>query len=431
MLKRRKTRKEPTIAIIGLGYVGLALVAAFSKQYSIIAYDINEQRIRDLKNKKDVFHEISKKALSKKNITFTCNQDELSDASCYIIAVQTPINNFHLKEPVLTYTNAACETVGKYLKRNNAVIIESTVFPGYTEEVAQPILEKRSKLKAGKDFHLCYSPERINPGDKTHGLENVSKIVAGINVKALNYIDKIYSKIIKKPLHRAESIRVAEAAKLLENIQRDVNIALMNDVAKLFHKLKISTQDVIAAANSKWNFLPFKPGLVGGHCIGLDPYYLMHKAKEHEHAIPIVKESRKTNESMVNYIFEAMQQALEYANVKKPRIAVLGLAFKSNSSDLRNSKAVELVEKLSQISDNIICYDPCLDDVETPVPLVSNLKDIKQCHAVLINVAHQPFEKLTINDFKKLLCAPHLVFDLPGLLSNPQSQQKGLTLWQL
>lgn len=344
------------IGIIGLGYVGLPLAIEMSKKYDLVGYDKSFQRIKNLRNFFDSNNEISKKVLKKSLIKFTTQPSDLEDINFYIVTVPTPINKKNL--PDISLLKLASKEVGKYLKKGDIVVYESTVYPGLTEDTCVKILEKYSNLKAKIDFGYGYSPERINPGDKKNQLSNINKIVSGSDKKVLNKIYKIYKSVIKAQVHKASSVMVAEAAKIIENTQRDLNIALINELSQIFEKMKIDTNEVLEAAATKWNFHKYVPGMVGGHCIGVDPYYLTYKAKKIGYNSKIVLAGRKLNDQMANYIAGRTNKYLKY---KKSKILILGCTFKENCNDIRNSKVFDLYKILKKSNHVVDICDPLVD----------------------------------------------------------------------
>ena len=344
-----------------MGYVGLPLAIEFAKKIKVIGYDINSSRINNLKKNYDETREVLKKQIKNaKNLSFTSEMADIKDCNIYIVTVPTPIKKNKL--PELKPLISASRIIGGILKKGNIVIYESTVYPGATEEVCIPILEKNSKLHLNKDFYVGYSPERINPGDKQKKLQNITKITSGSNLYSSRIIDKLYSQIVKAGIHRAKSIKIAEAAKVIENTQRDLNIALINELSILFKKLKISSEEVFKAAETKWNFISFRPGLVGGHCIGVDPYYLTYKSKKIGYKPKIILAGRKLNDSMSNYISSEIITKFNERkiNVRNSKILIMGMTFKENCSDIRNSKVLDLEKILKKKGANIFFYDPLI-----------------------------------------------------------------------
>ena len=390
------------LGIIGLGYVGLPLAVEFGKVRSTLGFDINESRIKELLENYDSTKECSKNEIkSAKNLSFTCNVDDLLKIDIYIITVPTPIDN--VNRPDLTAIKNATELIAKYLKKDNIVIYESTVYPGATEEVCVPILEQVSNLKFNTDFFVGYSPERINPGDKVNTLPTIKKITSGSNEAIASEIDDIYQEIIKAGTWRAPSIKVAEAAKVIENCQRDLNIAFVNELSLIFEKLEIDTLDVLEAAGSKWNFLPFRPGMVGGHCIGVDPYYLTHKSEEVGYHPEVILAGRRINDSMASYaanmIIKKMSQ--NKIQIHRARVGLLGVTFKENCPDIRNSKISDLISELINWGIEILAYDPWADyesvKNEMGIELVS-LDDLVKLDSLIVAVGHKENRELKPED---------------------------------
>ena len=419
--------KDIKLAIIGLGYVGLPLALEFAKKKEVIGYDINHKRIKDLINGFDKNFEFNKRQLQKsKKLIFTNDKKDLKFANCYIISVPTPVDKF--KKPDLRPLINACKMVGKIIKKGDVIIYESTVYPGCTEEKCVPILEQISNLKFNKDFFCGYSPERINPGDRVHTISKVKKITSGSTPEITNLIDKLYKTIITVGTHKAPSIKVAEAAKIIENTQRDLNIAFVNELYILFSKLKIDTKSVLDAAESKWNFLPFKPGLVGGHCIGVDPYYLTYKAESINYKPKIILAGRKINDSMGNYVALDLVKKMEKKNIKikGAKILIMGLTFKENCADTRNSGIKSVIPKLKKKKCNVDLYDPWVDKKEIkkkygiyPLPKLRK----KVYDSVLIAVAHQKFKNMGMKFISSLCKKNHVIFDLKYLFSKDKVTQ--------
>ncbi len=418
------------IGIIGLGYVGLPLAVAFSKKYPVVGFDIDKSRVADLKKLNDKTLEINRNDLKEVTVKIndvetingfvpTSNSSDLKSCNFYIITVPTPVDKNH--RPILTPLFKASETVGKLLKKGDYVIYESTVYPGATEEECLPILEKLSSLKLNKDFYLGYSPERINPGDKNHTVTKIKKITSGSTIKSGKFIDKIYKSIITAGTHLAQSIKVAEAAKVIENSQRDINIAFVNELAKIFSLLEIDTQAVLSAASTKWNFIPFKPGLVGGHCIGVDPYYLAQKAQELGYNPEIILSGRRINESMGNFVADEVIKALidNGSTVKNAKVLVLGITFKENCPDIRNTGVTNVINRLNEFGLNTTIYDPWASAQEVfdnyKLVLSENIND-KKFDAILLAVGHNEFKKLNIDDLKNK--SNSIVYDVKGILDN-------------
>jgi len=417
--------KDLKLAIVGLGYVGLPLGLEFAKKRKVIGFDIDEKRIEELKSGIDKNLESTEQEIQfAKQLNFTNNQDELRYANCYIITVPTPIDV--RKKPNLKPLLTASEIDGKFLKKEDLVIYESTVYPGCIEDVCVPILEKFSKLKFNQDFFCGYSPERINPGDKKHTISNIIKITSGSTKEAANLVDNLYNEIITAGTHRASSIKVAESAKVIENTQRDLNIALINELSIIFNKLDIDTQDVLEAAGSKWNFLPFRPGLVGGHCIGVDPYYLTHKSESIGYYPKIILAGRKINDDMGEYVASKLVKKLKKKNieVEGAKILIMGLTFKENCADMRNSGVEKVIQKLQEYKCDIDLYDPWAEKEEIfktykiypQIELRQNTYD-----GIVISVAHEEFKKIGINTILNLCNKNHVIYDLKYLFSKDQT----------
>ena len=398
--------KDLKLAIIGLGYVGLPLALEFDKKKLVIGFDISKKRIKELNSGIDRNLEFNKQTLqSLKCLTFTNNEEDLKSANCYIITVPTPIDKF--KKPDLKPLVNASEIVGKIIKKRDIIIYESTVYPGCVEEICVPILEKCSQLKFNQDFFCGYSPERINPGDKEHTISNIKKITSGSTPEITNLIDELYNEIITAGTHKAPSIKVAEAAKVIENTQRDLNIALINELSILFTKMNIDTNAVLEAAGSKWNFLPFKPGLVGGHCIGVDPYYLTYKAKSIGYHPKIILAGRELNDKMGSYVALELVKTMKKKNieVKGAKILVMGLTFKENCPDIRNSGVQNVIVELKKFECNLDLQDPYVDkeEIKKIYDIYPNSKLSQNSYdAVLIAVAHNEFKTIGLNKIKNL-----------------------------
>jgi len=388
------------IAIIGLGYVGLPLGVAFSERYKVIGYDINKERIEELKRGYDRTLEVSEeelKAAINKGMKFASDINDIKDANIYIITVPTPIDSH--KNPDLTPLKKASESIGRILKKGDIVIYESTVYPGCTEEVCVPILERESQLKFNKDFFVGYSPERINPGDKKHTVKNILKVTSGSTPEIAKKIDKLYASVIEAGTHLAPSIKVAEAAKVIENAQRDINIAFVNELALIFDKLNIDTHEVLEAAGTKWNFLKFTPGLVGGHCIGVDPYYLTYKAKEIGYHPEIILAGRRLNDNMGMFVANKLIKLMikKGHTIKGSRVLVLGITFKEHTPDIRNSRVIDVVNELREFGVKVDVYDPWADKEEVKreygFELIDGV-DVNKYDGVVLAVAHREFKEL-------------------------------------
>ena len=424
-----------SIAVIGLGYVGLPLAVEFSKKYPVVGFDLNLERINELKEGYDRTGEINSKILkSAKNLSLSDKKLSIENANVYIVTVPTPVDKNNT--PNLKPLESASQTIGSCLEKGNIVIYESTVYPGATEEVCVPILEEVSNLVYNKGFFCGYSPERINPGDKVNTLINIKKITSGSNAKAAKFVESLYKKIIKAGVFPASSIAVAEAAKVIENTQRDVNIALINELALIFNKLNIDTNEVLEAAGTKWNFLPFRPGLVGGHCIGVDPYYLTHKAVEVGYQPEMILAGRRINDSMGKFIAEQTILKLVKNNVNpsKAKIAILGLTFKENCPDLRNTKVFDIIDNLKKYNCVLMVSDEYADKkqavYEFNIKLV-NLDGIEKMDAIIIAVGHKKYKELNIKDFKKFLKPNGCVIDVKSIYKVDYFSNTSFTHWRL
>ena len=419
MINNNKSLK---LGIIGLGYVGLPLALAFEKKRKVIAFDINKKRINELKNGIDKNLETSYKELNLiKQLNFTSNQNELKFSNCYIITVPTPIDKF--KKPDLGPISDASKIVGKFLKKGDIVIYESTVYPGCIEEECVPILEKKSGLLFNQNFFCGYSPERINPGDKKYTVSNIKKITSGSTPEVADIIDDLYNEIVTVGTHKAPSIKVAEAAKVIENTQRDLNIALVNELSIFFGKMKIDTQAVLDAAGSKWNFQPFKPGLVGGHCIGVDPYYLTFKAKSMGYHPKIILAGRELNDKMGNYVATQLIEAIKNKSIKikSAKILIMGLTFKENCADIRNSGIKSVIESLKKTKCNLDLYDPWVnkDEIKKIYDISPRSTLNKDTYdGIMIAVAHDKFKTMGINTIYNLCKKNHIIYDLKNLFTS-------------
>ncbi|MCC3155963.1 nucleotide sugar dehydrogenase [Hymenobacter sp. 15J16-1T3B] len=426
--------KEAKLAVIGLGYVGLPIALEFARKISVIGFDINAQRVEMMRNNVDPSGELEAAAFEGCDITFTDSLDVLREARFFIVAVPTPIDEHAM--PDLKPLIGASTTVGKVLKAGDYVVYESTVYPGCTEEDCIPILERESGLKFPADFKVGYSPERINPGDKEHTLSSIVKVVAGCDAESLDVIAKTYELVVKAGVHRASSIKVAEAAKIIENTQRDVNIALMNELSMIFDRMRINTYEVLEAAGTKWNFLKFSPGLVGGHCIGVDPYYLTYKAKELGYDAKVILSGRTTNDGMGAYIARKTVQMMikQGKDVAKSKVLVMGATFKENVEDIRNSKVADVINELKNFSVNIDIVDPHADSDElhheygfrlTPQEQLRNDYD-----AVIVAVSHKPYTEKDEAYFKSITAEQAVLVDIKGLFREKISGD-ALHYWSL
>lgn len=422
------------IAVVGLGYVGLPVAVAFGAQAQTIGFDIKQSRIDSLLKNIDITFSISAENLQKTKLLLTSDPVQLAEADFYIIAVPTPVDI--AKTPNLEPLLSASKVVGRHLKVGDIVVYESTVYPGTTEEICLPVLEQASGLRGGVDFFVGYSPERINPGDKEHDLTSIVKIVSGQTPAVLEIIAKVYGSIISAGVYKAGSIKVAEAAKVIENTQRDLNIALMNELAIIFERMNIDTREVLAASKTKWNFVSFEPGLVGGHCIGVDPYYLTYKAQQLGCRPEVILAGRHINDEMGKFIAKKTIKILieEGAPIKGARIAVLGLTFKENSPDLRNSLVIDLIRELKDYGVEVLVHDPiaCPKEAkkEYDIDLVA-WKELTNLQAIVLAVAHEPYESLQIRDLEQRFVDQKVLIDVKGILDKPACIDAGFRFWRL
>ncbi|HGY5132201.1 MAG: Vi polysaccharide biosynthesis UDP-N-acetylglucosamine C-6 dehydrogenase TviB [Citrobacter sp.] len=419
------SKDDVKIAIIGLGYVGLPLAAEFGKIRQVVGFDVNHKRILELKEGIDVNLETTEEELrDARHLTFTSSIDEIRECNFYIITVPTPINDY--KQPDLTPLIMASETVGKVLRPGDIVVYESTVYPGCTEEECVPILERMSAMTFNKDFFVGYSPERINPGDKKYRLTTIKKITSGSTAETACLVDEIYRQIITAGTYKTESIKIAEAAKVIENTQRDLNIALVNELAIIFNRLEIDTEAVLRAAGSKWNFLPFRPGLVGGHCIGVDPYYLTHKSQGIGYYPEIILAGRRLNDNMGNYVSGQLIKAMikKGINVEGSNVLILGFTFKENCPDIRNTRIIDVVKELGNYSCNVDIFDPWVDaeEVEEEYGIIP-VSEIKAASydAIIVAIGHEQFKKMGSTDIRGFGKDKHVLYDLKYILSPEQS----------
>jgi len=422
--------KKAKLAVIGLGYVGLPIALEFAKKITVIGFDIHEGRVEMMRKCIDPSNELEKTDFEGCDIRFTSKLEELREANFFIVAVPTPVDQHNV--PDLTPVKKASETIGKVLKKGDYVVFESTVYPGCTEEDCLPIVEKLSGLKNEKDFKLGYSPERINPGDKTHTLSKVIKVVSGCDAESLDQIAKVYELVVTAGVHRASSIKVAEAAKIIENTQRDLNIALMNELSIIFDKMNINTYEVLEAAGTKWNFLKFYPGLVGGHCIGVDPYYLTYKSSELGFDSKVILAGRYINDGMSLYVARKIVRYITktVSNVQSARVLVLGATFKENVSDIRNSKVADVVKELQSFSVNVDVHDPHASSEDLMHEYGFGLTEINgtDYDAVILAVSHEEYKKMD-EEYLLSITKPHaVIYDLKGLYRN---KIKNRTYWSL
>lgn len=424
-----------SLSLVGLGYVGMPIAVAFAKKVKVIGYDLNEAKIETYKAGIDPTNEVGDEAIRNTTVEFTADEHQLRRAKFHIVAVPTPVNADHT--PDLTPVEGASHIVGRNLTKGSVVVYESTVWPGVTEDVCVPILEEESGLRCGVDFKVGYSPERINPGDKVHRLETITKIVSGMDEETLDCVAKIYELVVEAGVHRAESIKVAEAAKVIENSQRDINIAFVNELSIIFDRLGIDTLDVLRAAGTKWNFLNFRPGLVGGHCIGVDPYYLTYKAEMEGYHSQVILAGRRINDDMGKYVAESCVKRL-IANdrpVKGAKVAVLGFTFKENCPDTRNTRIIDIVKELSEYSVETVVADPAADADEAKrlygVEFV-DMNDIKDCDAVILAVAHEQFKELPLSYFDGFYSeGAKVMLDIKGTLNKSACEEAGYDYWRL
>ncbi|MDD3412670.1 MAG: nucleotide sugar dehydrogenase [Lachnospiraceae bacterium] len=430
--------REEKIALIGLGYVGMPIAVAFAKEADVVGFDLNKDKIKAYQNGIDATEEVGDEEIKKTTVQFTCDETRLKDAKFHIVAVPTPINQD--KTPDLTPVEGASHVVGRNLTKGSIVVYESTVYPGVTEDVCVPILEQESGLTCGIDFKVGYSPERINPGDKVHRLENIKKIVSGMDEESLLEIAKVYELVIKVGVHRASSIKVAEAAKVVENSQRDINIAFINELAMAFDKMGIDTREVIEAMNTKWNALGFYPGLVGGHCIGVDPYYFVYEAEKLGYHSQIISSGRRVNDDMPVFIAEKIIKQLVLANkkVRQSKIVFLGATFKENCPDVRNSKIMEVVSQVEKYGIYPLIVDPIADSREVQREYgyeLSDIESIKDADCIVIGVAHKCFCDMSLNQinafFGEMPQEEKVIIDIKSILERKELEKLGFCYWRL
>lgn len=427
--------KSEKLSIIGLGYVGMPIAVAFARKADVIGFDLNQEKIDLYRSGIDPTNEVGDEAIKNTAVDFTADKKRLREAKFHIVAVPTPINEDHT--PALSPVEKASEILGRNLCRGSIVVYESTVYPGVTEEICIPILERESKMKCGVDFKIGYSPERINPGDKVHRLETIKKIVSGMDVQTLECVAKVYELVVEAGVYKAESIKVAEAAKVVENSQRDINIAFMNELSVIFNKMGIDTKAVLEAAGTKWNFLKFYPGLVGGHCIGVDPYYLTYKAELLGYHSQIILAGRRINDDMGKYVAENCVKKLIASgkNIKNAKVAVLGLAFKENCPDTRNTKVIDIIRELKDYGIKPVIADPQADADEALKLYGINFLDIGQIRdmdAVILTVAHEVFSGLRMEDIDKLFGeGKKVLLDIKGILDCKEYESAGYIYWRL
>ena len=422
--------KQNKLAVIGLGYVGLPIALEFARHINVIGFDINAKRVEMMKNGIDPSNELESSAFEGTSIEFTNSLDTLKEAKFFIVAVPTPVDEHNV--PDLTPVLRASETIGKVIKKGDYVVFESTVYPGCTEDECLPVIEKISGLKGGIDFKIGYSPERINPGDKVHTLQNVVKVVSGCDAESLEEIAQTYELVITAGVHRASSIKVAEAAKIIENTQRDLNIALMNELSIIFDKMGINTYEVLEAAGTKWNFLKFFPGLVGGHCIGVDPYYLTYKSEQLGYKSRVILSGRIINDEMASYVAKKTVQAIikSGVDISKAKVLIMGTTFKENVSDIRNSKVADLIKELKGYSLQVDVIDPHADHEELLHEYGYGLTDkiASDYNAVIVAVSHDKYANQEVSYFKEITAPNAIIVDLKGIYRN---KLKGMNYWSL
>tara|TARA_Y100000385_G_C13080866_1_gene633854 strand:+ start:885 stop:2168 length:1284 start_codon:yes stop_codon:yes gene_type:complete len=420
------------ISVSGLGYVGLPVLIAFSKLDEVVGFDINSQRIRDLSKGIDKNNEVNKEDLLNSNIKFSNNIQDIKAANFHIVAVPTPVSKNN--DPDLSPLISASEKIGTILKKGDIVVYESTVYPGVTEEICIPILEEKSSLKIGVDFKVGYSPERINPGDKEHVISNIVKVVSGSDDDCLEVVATTYGKIVKAGIFKAASIKTAEAAKVIENTQRDINIALVNELSLIFNKLDIDTSDVLEAANTKWNFLDFRPGLVGGHCIGVDPYYLTYKSRLHGYEPQVILSGRKINDHMAHYISDQIVQEIEEISSNECMVTIMGITFKEDCPDIRNSKVLDIIENLKAAKISIQISDPIVSPEEVQESSgieLTKIENLKPSNILLLAVAHSQFKNLSKSAIKKLIKEGGIIYDLKNIFKKDYFIEDDISHWKL
>lgn len=427
--------EKTCIAIVGLGYVGLPLAVEFGKKFPVIGYDISSRKIEQYKSGIDMTKEIGDVELQKSNIEFTCDEKRLSEADFIIVAVPTPVDKNN--NPNLMFLKNASQTVGRNMRKGTVIVFESTVYPGATEEVCIPELESTSGFKCGVDFKVGYSPERINPGDRHHRLGNIKKIISAIDQETLDTIEEIYRHVIREDVYRTSTIKVAEAAKVIENIQRDINIALVNELSMIFNLMNIDTNEVLEAAATKWNFIKFSPGLVGGHCIGVDPYYLTYKAQKYGYYPEVILAGRRINNNVGKYIADNLVKQLIKSEcpVKNAKILILGITYKENVRDIRNTKVIDIIKELEEYGVQIFVCDPVADNHEVEGEYGISLVDyseVSDVDGILIAVGHDEYKKLTLDDLKfKLAPGRNVLVDIKGIINCCEAELSVLSYWKL
>ena len=425
------------VSLVGLGYVGMPIAVAFARKIKVVGFDLNAAKIDLYKSGIDPTNEVGDEIIKNTTVEFTADASKLKEAKFHIVAVPTPVNDDHT--PDLTPVEGASRILGQNLTKGSIVVFESTVYPGVTEDICVPILEKESGLKCGVDFKIGYSPERINPGDKVHRLETITKIVSGMDEETLDEVAKVYELVVEAGVYRAESIKVAEAAKVIENSQRDINIAFMNELSIIFNKMGIDTKSVLEAAGTKWNFLNFQPGLVGGHCIGVDPYYLTYKAEQLGYHSQIILSGRRINDDMGKYVAETLVKNLIKADipVKSAKVAILGFTFKENCPDTRNTKIVDIYNELKEYGITAVVTDDDADAAEAKRLYgveFTPMSEIKDCDAVVLAVAHDSYKALQMKDIEALYAnngKVKVLTDLKGILDKKAYEEAGYLYWRL
>ncbi len=436
-LYEKIVKGEEKVSLVGLGYVGMPIAVAFARKIGVVGFDLNEKKIELYQNGIDPTNEVGDEVIRNTKVEFTADPAKLREAKFHIVAVPTPVNDDHT--PDLTPVEGASRILGQNLMKGSVVVFESTVYPGVTEEICVPILEEESGLKCGVDFKIGYSPERINPGDKVHRLETITKIVSGMDEETLDTIARVYELVVEAGVYRAESIKVAEAAKVIENSQRDINIAFMNELSMIFHKMDIDTKAVLDAAGTKWNFLKFMPGLVGGHCIGVDPYYLTYKAEELGYHSQIILSGRRINDDMGKYVAESLVKSLIRADipVKRARVAILGFTFKENCPDTRNTKVIDIYKELGEYGITPMVVDPAADADEAKRLYgitFQTMEEVRGMDAVIIAVAHDDFLKLDREQIAAFYAPSHkrkVLLDIKGLLDRKEYLTEDYLYWRL
>lgn len=427
--------RETKLSLVGLGYVGMPIAVAFAKKLDVVGFDLNAQKIELYKSGVDPTNEVGHDAIRATTVDFTADETKLREARFHIVAVPTPVNDDHT--PYLSPVESASAIVGRNLTKGSVVVFESTVYPGVTEDVCVPILERESGLRCGVDFKVGYSPERINPGDKVHRLETITKIVSGMDEESLDVIAKVYELVVQAGVYRAESIKVAEAAKVIENSQRDINIAFMNELSIIFNKMGIDTKAVLEAASTKWNFLKFYPGLVGGHCIGVDPYYLTYKAEMIGYHSQIILAGRRINDNMGKYVAQSTVKKLIACDkaVRNARVAILGFTFKENCPDTRNTKIIDIVNELREYGIQPVITDPIADADEAKRLYGVEFSDMSAVHdmdAVILSVAHDSFKTLTMEDIDGFFGrGKKVLIDIKGMFDRKLFESAGYVYWRL